>query len=140
MNLNNQSKDFLLLNYCDFKYCLPLKRCSEYATKKNIEAFWLEMGFIFQIVVYHKNLTDWSNLFGKLMLISNSRFFVLAIKVLSSSICSRVSSISWSIYVFCGLSLLLFFVNNFFIMSLYVSWQFQPKIVYCFSNLIVLYL
>ena len=51
---------------------------------------------------YH-SLTHWSNLFGKLLLmnIGHQGF-------LSSSICSLVSSMSWSIYVFCGLPILFF--------------------------------
>ena len=51
---------------------------------------------------YH-SLTHWSNLFGKLLLmnIGHQGF-------LSSSICSLVSSMSWSIYVFCCLPFLFF--------------------------------
>ena len=56
---------------------------------------------------YH-SLTHWSNLFGKLLLMNDFHSSLLAIKVLSSSICSPVSSMGWSIYVFCDLSLLFF--------------------------------
>ena len=57
--------------------------------------------------IYH-SLTYWSNLFRKLLLMNDFHFSLLATKVLTTSICSPVSSMSWSIYVFYGLPVLFF--------------------------------
>ena len=63
--------------------------------------------YIYLLYIYHSH-THWSNLFEKLLLMNDFHSSLLTIKVLSSSICSHVSSMSWPIYVFCSLPLLLF--------------------------------
>ena len=54
------------------------------------------------------SLTHWSNHFEKLLLMNDFHSSLLAIKVSSSSIYSPVSSMTWSMYVFGGLSVLFF--------------------------------
>ena len=83
--------------------------------------------YIYTYYIYHSH-THWSNLFGKLLLMNDFHSSLLAIKVLSSSICSPVSSMNRSIYVFFCFSILWHpkkqIVRNFFIISPYVSWKF----------------
>ena len=70
-----------------------------------------DIGEIFESMyttIISPTLTHWSSLFGKLLLMNDFHSSLLAIKVLSSSIYSPVYSMSWSIYVFCGLPLLFF--------------------------------
>ena len=64
--------------------------------------------YIYRAFLNTHSLTHWLNIFGKLLLINDFHSSLLAIQVLSSSICSPVSSMSRSIYVFCDLPHLLF--------------------------------